>query len=192
MKSNQLIWFAAALVFSPMAGHAAEPKTSSAKIGQYDGHVLTDADMRKDIPMDLYQAESDLYDVKKGWIEKQAKNAFFDQAAKEAKLSRKDWEKREIDDRVKAPSQEEIQQFLKHNYPPSESSKPEAVKEVTDYLGKQKHDARETEIYQKLLKKHHLEIRVAKPVAPHINVEFRPDDPAKGPVSASVTVLEFT
>src|SRR5690242_4236183 len=68
---------------------AADPPKSPAVVGKYDDTVLTEDAMRQDIALDLYSEEQRIYQIKKDWIKKKAKDAFFNQAAKEAGLPRK-------------------------------------------------------------------------------------------------------
>src|SRR5438132_8649431 len=82
------------------AAFAAERPKTVATLG---GSALTEDQMRKDLGMQLYQAENALYAVEKNWIDQKAQEMLFDQAAREAGLSRKDWEAREIDAKTPPP-----------------------------------------------------------------------------------------
>src|SRR5687768_16169720 len=90
--------FSVLLSFSALIGLAlqADAKTV-AKIGNTD---LTEEQMREEMGMQLYQIENNLYMTQKNWVDKKAQEILFDQAAKEAGLSRKKWEEREIDAKV--------------------------------------------------------------------------------------------
>src|SRR5438309_145683 len=76
-----------------------------AKVGSVN---LTDADLQKDLGMSLYETENQLYQMKKNWIDQKAKEILFNDAAKRAGLSRQQWQKKEIDDVLQAPSQQDI------------------------------------------------------------------------------------
>ena len=186
LKAASCLW-----LFSALAA-AEDRRIDPPMVGRYDGTVLTEDQMREELAMPLYEAEISLYHLKKDWIEKKAREAFFDQAAKEAGLSREDWEKREIDGQAAPPSASEVDQFVAKRVPPSQATKPDVIKRVTDTLTRQKRDKREEDVYQQLLAKHQLEISLAKPAAPRVNVSFSADDPARGPAQAPVTLLEFT
>src|SRR5579871_3610978 len=73
------------------AEEVAKAPTPVAKIGNT---VLTEDELRKDMGMNLYEAENQLYQVKKNWVDQKVKNMLFDQTAKEAGLSRQAWEAR--------------------------------------------------------------------------------------------------
>src|SRR5258708_2118423 len=90
------------------AQESAKAPTPVAKIGNT---VLTEDELRKDMGMNFYEAENQLYQVKKNWVDQKVKNMLFDQAAKEANVSRQAWQAREIDGKITAPTQQEIDQW---------------------------------------------------------------------------------
>lgn len=166
-----------------------DPSRPVAKIG---ATVLTEGQMQKELALNLYEAENSVYQVKKNWIEQQAKKILFDQAAKEAGVPRAEWEKREIDNKAAVPTQQEIDDMLKR-YPSRDgAASTDTIKRVTQYLTNQKKYQRESEVYKELQTKSPLEILVAKPAAPHIDVAYAADDPVKGKAKAPITILEFT
>jgi protein-disulfide isomerase len=186
-----LIWAAESAPVSAPASAPTPPAVSNvvAKVGD---KTLTEADMRKDLGNQLYQAENQVYQVEKGWIDKQAKNMLFDQAAKEAGLSRQDWEKREIDSQVAAPSEKEIDNLTKQ-YPKAPNMSTDTYRQqIVQYLSSQKRSAQEQKIYDELQKKTPVQVLVVKPEAPHIDVTYSADDPVRGPKNAPVTIVEFT
>lgn len=162
--------------------------TPVAKIGDT---TLTEGQLEKEMGMGLYQAEQQVYQVKKNWIDQQAKNILFDQAAKEASLTRSEWEKREIVDKAAAPTMQEIQQVLSR-YPQTQAASTDTLRQVTENLTAQKRQQKADEVYQGLQAKHPVQILVAKPEAPRIDVTYAPDDPVRGPKEAPVTIVEFT
>jgi len=167
-------------------------KDSSPLVGRLDDTTWTEDDMRRQIALALYQQENSFYRLEKNWIEKKVRNVFFDQAAKQVGLSRKDWEKREIDDQIASATESELRQFIKDHVSPSEASKPETIKRISESLARQNHAKKVDDVYQKLLKQHHLDILLAKPSAPHINAVYPADTPLKGASQAPVTIVEFS
>lgn len=192
-KTFKIVPFlSAALCLFASQAWPADAKGNSAVIGRLDGTSWTENDLREESGLTLYQQESTLYSFKRGWIEKKAKDALFDQAAKDANLPRKDWEKREIDSKVPATSDKEVDQFIQDRHMPPQASNPEMRKRIAESLTLQKRSKIEQEIYQKLVVKHHLEVLLPKPIAPRIDVVYSGDTPAKGPSKAKVTIVEFS
>src|SRR3989344_1756200 len=89
--------FTSLMLANVLAGAADMP------IAKFGDTVLTEDQMRKDLGQQLYQAENNLYMIKKSWIDQKAEGYAFDRAAKEAGLSRQAWEAREIDAMVPQP-----------------------------------------------------------------------------------------
>lgn len=174
-----------------------EAPASNAVVAKVGTQELTEDQMRKDLGNSLYQAENNLYNVKKAWIDKQAKDILFNQAAKQAGLSRKDWEKREIDSKITPPTPQEVDQIVQRMVPqgqiPTDPAKLADLKQQgSQYLMTQKRSIVENQIYQSLSTGQTVQVMLTKPVAPHIDITYPAKSPVKGPKDAPVTVVEFT
>ncbi len=163
--------FAFLSIISPLGAlHAEETAKAPAPVAKVGNTVLTEDEMRKDMGMNLYQAENQLYTTKKNWVDQKAKIIIFNQTAKEAGLSLQAWEAREIDGKIPPPSQQEIDQWAPRfgvqgsTTPPSAAMKEQAKQ----YLLQQKRLQRENELYQQLAQKSSIELFFTKPEAPHI------------------------
>jgi protein-disulfide isomerase len=181
--------------FEARAEEAAKTGAPVAKIGNT---ILTEDDLRKEMGMSLYDAENQLYQVKKNWVDQKAKNILFDQAAKDAGMSRQAWQAKEIDAKVVPPSQQEIDQlaprFAQQNStaPISDDQLSKLKVQAFQYLTSQKRSTVENSLYQQLLQKNPVELLFAKPEAPHIDVTYTKDSPVKGQANAPITIIEFT
>ncbi len=178
------------------AEEAAKAPTPIAKIGTT---ILTEEDLRKDMGMSLYEAENQLYQIKKNWVDQKAKVLLMTQAAKDAKLSLQEWTKKEIDEKVTPPTQQEIDQWAPRfgvqgsTKQPTEADYTAMKEKAKQYLQQQRRSAKETEVYQRLVAQSGaVELLFAKPDAPHIDVSYTADDPVRGPKSAPITIIEFT
>ena len=171
-----------------MSAYAVNASKPVAKIGST---VLTEDDMRKDIAMQLYQAENQIYMTEKNWIDQKTQDILFNQAAKDAGLSRPNWEAREIDAKTLPPDPQQAQQMAGQFIRPGMAST-DSLKMATDYVANQNKQIRRNQVYQELLKKTPVEVLVTKPEAPVVNVTYAPDDPIKGNAKAPVTIVEFT
>jgi protein-disulfide isomerase len=187
MKSAAFFAFFALSAAASLAVAADSPKPV-AKIGNT---VLTEDDMRKDLAAQLYQAENQIYMIEKRWIDQKAEGLLFAQAAKEAGLSQRDWEAREIDAKAVPPAQQQIQQAAGQFIRPGVASTT-TYKMAEDYLLNQSKAMRRSQLYQELQAKNQVQVMLNKPEAPRINVTYAADDPMKGPGNAPVTIVEFT
>jgi protein-disulfide isomerase len=193
----------AAFVFSIILSavctlHAEEAAKASAPVAKVGHTILTEDDLRKDMGMNLYQVENQLYMTKKNWVDQKAKTIIFGQAAKEAGISLPAWQAREIDGKITPPNQQEIDQWAPRfgvqgsTVPPSDAQYKAMKEQATQYLSQQKRTQRENDLYQQLAQKSSIELFFTKPEAPHIDVTYTKDSPVKGPKDAPVTIIEFT
>ena len=193
---NLLISAAALLTLHPLASAADAPANPSPTVATVGSAVLTEDQMRKELGMSLYNAENNLFQLKRNWIDKKAKDVLFDQAAKEGRRPRKEWEAKEIDSQVPSATDAEIQQMIQRMGPFAASTdtakQAQMKRQATQYLSAQKRAQRENELYQQLLQKTPVVISLAKPEAPHIDVTYTKDNPVKGSKDAPVTLVEFT
>jgi len=177
---------------------AEEAAKAGAPVAKIGNTILTEDELRKEAGMNLYEAENQLYQIKKNWVDQKAKAILFDQAAKEAGLTRQAWVAREIDGKVTPPTQQEIDQMAPRfgvqgsTKTPSDAEYARMKDQAKQYFTGQRHAQQENAVYQRLLQKNTVEFLFAKPEAPHIEVTYSPDDPVKGPKSAPVTIVEFT
>jgi protein-disulfide isomerase len=178
--------------------HAEEAAKAPAPIAKIGNTVLTEDELRKDMGMNLYQVEQQLYMTKKNWVDQKAKTIVFDQAAKAAGLSLQAWQAREIDGKTTPPTQQEIDQWAPRfgvqgsTVPPSDAQYKAMKEQATQYLTQQKRTQRENDLHQQLSQKSPIELFFTKPEAPHIDVTYTKDSPVKGPKDAPITVMEFT
>jgi protein-disulfide isomerase len=186
-KNSVVYAFIISLGLSP-ALIAADTSKVIAKVGNT---TLTEDQLRSEMGQQLYQAENMIYMTHKNWVDEKAQDILFNQAAKEAGLSRKDWEKREIDDKVAEPDPQQVQQMAGQFVRPGTDGA-DSLKQAKEYVANQNKMARRNQVYQDLLKKTPVELMVEKPVAPVVNVTYAKDDPMRGNPNAPITIVEFT
>lgn len=201
MKTNRLSapFVITLLSLAIPALHAADAPKAAAPVAKIGTTVLSEDDLRKDMGMSLYEAENQLYQIKKGWVDQKAKAILMAQAAKEAGLSLAEWQKREIDKKALPPTELEIDQWTQRfsqqgsTTPPTPDQYKAMKEKAKNHLLQQRRQQRETEVYMQLTQKAGVvEVYFTKPDAPVVNVTLLPDDPSKGPKSAPVTIIEFT
>jgi len=182
------------LILSRMA-HATDTRdVAVAKVGST---TLTQKQMQDELGVSLYEAQNQVYQMEKSWIDQKAKQILFDQASQEAGLTRTEWETREITGHITMPSDDEIQPLMQQYGPKgAEANDPNKVnqfrQQVVGQLMSQKRMQIENQLVEDLEKKVPVEFVLTKPIAPHIDVTYSKDDPALGPTNAPVTLIEFS
>ena len=200
MKINRssVVWATFFLNLSVPVLGAPEASKASTPLAKIGNTILTEDDLHKEVGMSIYEAENQLYQIKKNWIDQKTKTLIFNQAAKDAGLSLPAWQAREIDGRVTPPTQQEIDQMANQftargsTVPPTPDQYAQMKEQAKQYLTQQKRAQRENEVYQPLAQKNPVELFFVKPEAPHIDVTYSKDNPVKGPANAPVTIVEFT
>ncbi|MBN1568937.1 MAG: DsbA family protein [Acidobacteria bacterium] len=177
--------------------HAKDPK--GVPVAQVGGDKITESQMQKDIGTEIYEAEIDLYKLKKSWIEQRARTLLFEQAAKKAGLSMEDWQTQEIENKVVPPSQDEVEAVAKQilrrqktTGQPDEAQLAQAETQAIGALMRRQISRRADEIYKELVKKQPVKILLKKPEIPKVNVTFSPRNPVSGPAKAPITIIAFT
>jgi len=172
------------------------PADSSPMVAKVGDQVLTDAQMREELAFGLYEAEMNVYQTKKSWVDQKSRQIVFDKAAKEAKLSRKEWEKLEIESKLTLPTDAEIDQMaqnMSRGQMPTEPEKILALKnQARQYLSSQRRTMQENQVYGQLMQKYPVQVALLPPPQPTVQISFTKDNPSKGPKDAPVTILEFT
>jgi protein-disulfide isomerase len=188
LTRNSVVFSASILAMAALTALAADSSKVIAKVGNTP---LTEDQLRNEMGQQLYQAENSVYMTQKSWVDQKAQDILFDQAAKEAGLSRAAWEKREIDEKVPEADPNQVQQMAGQFVRPGTDGA-ESLKQAKEYVQSQGKMARKNQVYQDLLKKNPVQMLVQKPVAPVINVTYSADDPMRGNPKAPVTIVEFT
>ena len=178
--------------------HAAEAAKATTPVAKIGTTILTEDDLRKDLGMGLFEAENALYQLKKNWVDQKVKTILFDQAAKEAGLSRQAWQTREIDAKITPPTAQEIDQLAPRfavqgsTTPPTEVQYAKMKDQARQYLMGQKRMQQENAVFQPIAQKNPAELFFVKPETPHIDITYAADDPVRGSKTAPITIIEFT
>lgn len=171
----------------------------SAPVAEVGRTKITESQMRQDIGVDIYEAEINLYKLKKSWIEQKARALLLEEAAKKAKLSLDDWKVREIDNKAVPPSEEEVKSLAKQiirqqitGKPSNEALLSQAETQAREILMSRRRSQRADEVYEELVKEQPIKLLLKKPEAHKVHVTFSPLDPAWGPVKAPITIVTFS
>jgi protein-disulfide isomerase len=170
-----------------------------APIAEVGGIKITESQMRQDIGIDIYEAEINVYQLKKNWIDQKARSLIFEGEAKKAGLTLAEWQTREIDKKIAPPSDENVksiaQQIIrqqKAGNQTDEAKLAQATTQAREYMMQQLRTRRTNELYQELLKKQPIKVLLKKPELPKVNVTFSRQDPSRGLEKAPITIVTFS
>ena len=197
MRKSLLIFAGMLLSSLTICCMARATDTGDVPVAKVGSITLTQKQMQDELGVSLYEAQNQIYQIEKSWVDQKAKQLLFDQAAQEAGLTRPEWETREINSHMTTPSDNEIQLIMQQYGPKgADANDPNKVsqfrQQVVGQLMGQKRMQIENQLLEDLEKKVPVEFVVAKPVAPHIDATYSQDDPVLGTNNASVTLIEFS
>jgi len=179
-------WLATLLIFTAglAQGHAAESKDQV--VALIGNHPITEADVERRASADLISVESQIYVLEKQAIQKIAAEYVTREAAARAHLSTADYIKREIDDKVKDPSEAEIRQA--YDQLKFQLGRPyeEAKRDLATRLREQQRQQLNDQLMGELLKQTPYKLLLS----PRFPIDTR-NRPSRGPARAPVTIVEF-
>lgn len=187
MPTVALVVLAAALAGKP----AAKPSTPPADaLAFLDGQPITASEIEPIGGANLTQARLQYYQVQRAAIEEAIARRLLDKEAASRGLTVADLMKQEVESKVAPVSPEEQKQFYEQNKQRYFANIPEeeALKQIEMGLGQQRIQQRRAEYAQTLRQKANVRIMLDPPRT-EVSAD---DDPANGPATAPVTIIEFS
>jgi protein-disulfide isomerase len=165
---------------------AAEESKVVARIGD---ESITEAELMTEITGELFKIHQEMYTIKSNGLKDMIFDRLIDAAAGAAGVSREEYLKANVDDKVELPSNEEIERTVKQYRARLPEDDAQAREQVTRYLTSQKQRAALESLRNQLMAANDVEILLDPP---RVVVETRPGNPSRGAEEALVTLIEFT
>src|SRR5512133_809303 len=153
----------------------------AAPVAKWNGGAITHAEL-----------DAAVYDQKKQALDQMVVRRLVEQKAKAENISTEELVKREIQDKLKKPSDEEMKKFYDEQeklakqagrpLPPYEQVKDQ----IAQYMERPQMQAAQQAFVEKLKKDMALVVNLKPP-----RVEVAADGPSKGPANALITIVEF-
>jgi len=157
-------------------------------VATLDGHDITEEEVDAKIKPQLAAIENQVYTTRKAAAEQLADDYLFEKAAKSAGLTKQEYVKREIDDKVAAPTDEDMQKFYDEHKSQINQPIDKIKAPLADYLKNQKLADRRHEVIDLLRQGANFKLMLTPP-----RVEVVSDGaPAVGPKIAPITIVEFS
>lgn len=162
---------------------------SDPSVATVAGKTITQSELEKKLAPQLTEIEQQRYEVLREGLDGMIAEILIEEEAKSRKMKPEDLVKQEIQDKVPAPTDTEIQKVYDENKDALGGATLEAVKErVVEYLQAQAMGARQEEFLGGLRKKYKATIAL-KPPKIEVGVGSRPPLGKKG---AKVTIVMFS
>lgn len=181
---------AAPAVAPSVATQAAAPAAgSSDALAKIDGEPITDAEVSERVKNNLARVESQIFDIKNDGLQDLIQEKLLAKEAEKRKMSVDELLKVEVEDKVEAPSQQELESFYSIA---KERFNNAPLEQVKDQLVQQIKGTKKNSLYSKFLSQlkegTKVEILMQRP---RIEVSVD-DDASKGPATAPITLIEFS
>jgi protein-disulfide isomerase len=179
---------AAATLCLARAGNAAS--ASDGKVLATVGSMkVTEAEVDQKARPQLAGIQNQVYAAKKHALDQIIDQYLIDQAAKKAGLSEEAYLKREVEDKVAAPTPQEMQDFYNKNQSRIRQPFEKIKAPLEQYMKRQKTGAARAELIAKL--RHDAKVKVMLK-APRVEVSTADSAGSMGPGNAPVTIVEFS
>jgi protein-disulfide isomerase len=183
---------AAALAASggaPAVAQSAKASDAAAPVAYIGDRPILARDVEARTKARTFKARQELYDAQVDGIREVAFELLQEQEAAKAGISREAYYKREVTDKVAAPTEDEVQQIFTTYRARLPKSDDEARAEVRRVLGERNAGQRAEAFKNELLARTRLRIALDPP---RLEVPIEADDPVVGAAAAPVTLVEFS
>ncbi len=187
MKRSAVLGVAALAAASLFAGEAPADSTPVASFGT---EVITAADLEKLGGSRLFSLRSQEYSLKRQLVQEAVDKRLLEKEAAARKVSVDELTKAEVDAKATKSTPEEQKEFYGKNKARfGATAEAEVLKQIEKGLDQQKVRERRAEFLKELRAKAGVKVLLEPPRLP---IAVTADDPARGPVAAPVTIIEFS
>lgn len=167
---------------------AAKPASAGENLALVDGVAITNAQVEERASGQLAQLRAQEYELRERTIEMLISDALVNKAASAQGLSSTEYLRAEIDNKVTPVTEDEKKAtFEKYKSRLQQMPEAEAMKQVEEYLRRQRTDERRNALLAELRGKAQVRMLMEPP---RKNVEAV--GPSKGPANAPITIVEFS
>jgi len=190
-----LVWLLGACKTGSPAQQSSLPVNPGEQVAVVDGQPVTYGDVQKEHGAKLVQAEvkalTELYDARRSAVDEYVTKRVIDAEAKSKGETLEQWYEKDVLASVPAPSEDEMKKFYEQNKAQMGGQTYDQIKDrIANFLKQQKGREQLTKTVDQLKAKHGVQITVAQPTLPRVDVEA--SGPSRGPDRAKVTIVEFS
>ncbi len=160
-------------------------------IAEVFGRKITEAELHQALSVDLYELQSNIYELKKRKIEEMIGKIVLEKEAARRKMSVNELLEREVQRNVKKISDKDIDKFYEKQKEHLKGTKEQYADRIRNFL----QNERQNEAYQKyverLKKTARAQVHIEKPERPRVTLNLTPA-PLKGNENAKVKIIEFS
>jgi len=164
---------------------------SSAVLATVDGKPITVSDFNERLKPYLYKLQHEIYDGEMHALDMRINEMLLDAEAKRQNKTPEDIYKAEVGSKAHEPTDAEVTKFYNDNKARIQGDLASVRKDIVDLLTAQQLNRLESEFAQRLRASANVQIFLKEPQPPILAISTS-DSPARGDISAPVTIVEFT
>ncbi|MBI3018327.1 MAG: thioredoxin domain-containing protein [Deltaproteobacteria bacterium] len=155
------------------------------------GRKITEAELHQALSVDLYELQSNIFELKKRKIEEMVGKIVLEKEAARRKMSVNELLEREVQRNVKKVSNKDIDKFYEQQKEHLKGTKEQYEERIRNFL-QNEHQKEAYEKYVERLKKTaRAQVYLEKPERPRVTLNLTPA-PLKGGENAKVKIVEFS
>ncbi len=175
---------------------SATGQNSDAVVAELGGRKITlkelDQKWQSMDPAEQARVNQLLYQNRRNALDQLIGDLLIDEAAKAAKMPTEQYVEQEVKKRTQPPTDADVQQFFDSNKDRAQGRTLDQLREpIRQFLGSQRQQQARAQLVDELKKKRGSDLHVLLE-PPRQTIELALHDPALGPVSAPVTIVEFS
>lgn len=165
--------------------------SNDAVVATIGGQPLKAALLNERLKPIVYNFRRDAYALTRGQAEQIVDNLLLLEEARRRNVGPEQIVRTEVSDKVHPPTRAEVEKFYNENKARINGDLNTLENQIATYLQEQRREQFERELSARLRKTAEIRWLITEPPQPVQNISVD-DDPAKGPATAPVTIVEFT
>ncbi len=173
---------------TPAESPAAASSPGDRVVATFDGGTITASELDAEAHSSLVPLLQQIYDIKQSTLRDMVYRRMLATEAKSQGITAEELYKREVTDKVQAPSDAEVSAMVARYRGQLAKDDDQARKQVEDVLRQRQLKSVEEQFKDRLVAESGLKIKLEPP---RVDVPIDADDPSTGPADAPVTMIEF-
>ena len=187
------------LVLSLTLFHFAYADTSSVScdgdpnkiVAEVFGRKITEVELHQALSVDLYELQSNIFELKKKKIEEMVGKIVLEKEATRRKMSVNELLEREVQRNTKKVSDKDVDKFYEQQKEHLKGTKEQYTERIRNFLQNERANEAYQKYVERLKKTARAQVHLEKPERPRVTLNLTPS-PSKGGENAKVKIIEFS
>lgn len=160
-------------------------------VAEVDGKKITMGEINKALATDLYEAQTQIYQMKKMKIDEQINQHVLEKEANRKKMTVPELLEKNVQKKIKKVSDKEVDKFYKENQQNIKGTKEQFAERIRNYLEQQNYREQYSKYVESLKKSANAKILIKKPERIRVELSLS-EGPQRGKKDAKIKLVEFS